>query len=166
MHGANSVLVLGSQYFEAEEQQERKPPTAPRLRHKIGDGKVKFIIEENRITFPGSKTVKPFPLNSRGSELPAAIERRPHRGLERINVERLKSDEEVFFVYSGAYQERKPCARKAGHMAFKGAFFDGWDTRIRTRKNRTKTCCVTITPYPNPEAFIAKSGAKVRILNG
>ena len=37
----------------------------------------------------------------------------------------------------------------------------GWDTRIRTRKNRTKTCCVTITPYPNPEAFIAKSAAKV-----
>ena len=37
----------------------------------------------------------------------------------------------------------------------------GWDTRIRTRKNRTKTCCVTITPYPNPKAFIAKSGAKV-----
>ena len=36
-----------------------------------------------------------------------------------------------------------------------------WDTRIRTRKNRTKTCCVTITPYPNPKAFIAKSGAKV-----
>ena len=24
-----------------------------------------------------------------------------------------------------------------------------WDTRIRTWKNRTRICCVTITPYPN-----------------
>ena len=24
-----------------------------------------------------------------------------------------------------------------------------WDTRTRTRKNRTRICCVTITPYPN-----------------
>ena len=23
-----------------------------------------------------------------------------------------------------------------------------WDTRTRTRKNRTRICCVTITPYP------------------
>ena len=25
----------------------------------------------------------------------------------------------------------------------------GWDTRTRTWKNRTRICCVTITPYPN-----------------
>ena len=25
----------------------------------------------------------------------------------------------------------------------------GWDTRIRTRNDRTRICSVTITPYPN-----------------
>ena len=28
-------------------------------------------------------------------------------------------------------------------------WFVCWDTRIRTWKNRTRICCVTITPYPN-----------------
>lgn len=29
------------------------------------------------------------------------------------------------------------------------AILNGWDTRIRTRNDRTRICSVTITPYPN-----------------
>ena len=28
-------------------------------------------------------------------------------------------------------------------------FLGSWDTRIRTRNDRTRICSVTITPYPN-----------------
>ena len=31
----------------------------------------------------------------------------------------------------------------------KKPLYYSWDTRTRTRKNRTRICCVTITPYPN-----------------
>ena len=44
-----------------------------------------------------------------------------------------------------------------------------WDTRTRTRKNRTRICCVTITPYPNnyfsnlkQAPLVLKCDAKVR----
>ena len=30
----------------------------------------------------------------------------------------------------------------------------GWDTRIRTRNDRTRICSVTITPYPNVFLFL------------
>ena len=30
----------------------------------------------------------------------------------------------------------------------KKTLFSGWDTRTRTKNDRTRICCVTITPYP------------------
>ena len=33
----------------------------------------------------------------------------------------------------------------------------GWDTRIRTRNDRTRICSVTITPYPNVFFVVAMS---------
>ncbi len=37
-----------------------------------------------------------------------------------------------------------------------------WDTRTRTKNDRTRICSVTITPYPNDAAIILIASAKVR----
>lgn len=40
---------------------------------------------------------------------------------------------------------------------------NSWDTRTRTKNDRTRICSVTITPYPNIEITITKLRCKITI---
>lgn len=41
-----------------------------------------------------------------------------------------------------------PSGIKKSAFYDKKTLFSGWDTRTRTKNDRTRICCVTITPYP------------------
>ena len=54
------------------------------------------------------------------------------------------------------HNESEPhCTDSAAHFR--------WGTRTRTRKDRTRICSVTITPYPNRSVTSVVTGAKVGI---
>ena len=40
---------------------------------------------------------------------------------------------------------------------------DSWDTRIRTRNDRTRICSVTITPYPNVACNLKHIVSQLRV---
>ena len=50
------------------------------------------------------------------------------------------------------FHQYLPCRERIGGKKRRGFVLKPllcWDTRTRTRKNRTRICCVTITTYPN-----------------
>lgn len=50
---------------------------------------------------------------------------------------------------------------KKKEMFFIKHLFISWDTRTRTKNDRTRICCVTITPYPKKHPLTGFACAKV-----